>query len=207
MKKIILLLLSALLVFSCKNDTEMKDADSNTAITPKQEKKTEKKANVQQNNLQKESKLVNPCALISLEDLSKILGVDKNSISFSNNNSGQYSKICGIAWEGGSKIHISVQSNPLPEEIQDFGKSFIDSKIENGDMGYPAGGKPYKYEKLTGFDDLAAYNENLKRIFWKYNSDYVFSIYFNAGLSTPERKKYALDISKIINKNFSKKLK
>ncbi len=209
MKKVIPLLLSALVVFSCKNDTKVKDVvDSSSSITQKEEKKADNKADISQNNLQKDNKIVSPCALIGVKDLSKILGVDKNSIRFSdNNNSGQYSKICGIVWNDENRIHLSIQSNPLPGEITDFGKSFIDSKIENGDMGYPAGGKPYKYERLEGFDDIAAYNEDLKRVFWKYNSDYVFSIYFNAGLSTSKRKKYALEISKVINKNFNKKLK
>ncbi len=207
MKKIALLILSIFIFFSCKNDPKVKDVTPDTEIK-KEEKKIEKKSEVSQNNLQGDSELISPCMLIGVNDLSKILGVDKNSISFSNNNhSGQFSKICGIVWDEVNRIHITLQSNPLPGEINDFGKSFIESKIENGDMGYPARDKPYKYEKLSGFDDIAAYNKTLKRVFWRYNSDYVFSVYFSSGLNASEMKKYALEISKVVNKNFRKKLK
>ncbi len=204
MKKIIPLILSVFVVFACKNDTKVKDVASSQTLTQKEEKKVEDKVD----NSQKDNNIISPCSLIGIEELSKILKVDKNSIKFSDNShSGQYSKICGVVWGDNNRIHFSLQSNPLPGEIDDFGKSFIDSKIENGDMGYPAGGKPYKYEKLSGFDDVAAFNKDLRRVFWKYNPDYVFSIYFNAGFSSSKMKKYALDISKIVNKNFSKKLK
>ncbi len=210
-------ILSVFLIFaSCKNDEAVKN-QVKSPVTTKEEKKAKitgkkdtKDAKDIKNTKDNNSKLVSPCLLIGNKDLADILGLDAKDISISGGRgSGPSSKSCSVSWgkpgEVRNIIHLSIQMNPLPGEFENFGEAFINSKIKNGDMGYPNEGKPYKYQKLDGYNSLAAYNDDLRRLYWNHGEEYVFSIYYNAGLDSKTRKKHGLKIAKILDSNFDKK--
>ena len=155
--------------------------------------------------------LYKPCGLISLDQLSEIMELSHSTINIKNTaNAGKYSSSCFLTWENvangsQSRMFLMLQANPLPGEFPDWSKSFIEAKIKNGDNGYPNTGKPYKYKPVKGFSD-SAYNDELKRIFWRVNGDYVLAVYYNAGFTSENRVFYAEKFAKIMNENLQKKI-
>lgn len=220
MKKYLLFFLLGFLMFSaCKNDGKISDqGGESTGMTANKTNNSLKRGDNPKENISNTNEddegimpLFNPCSLISTREIAKIMDIDPSSIQIKNSaSSGKYSRSCFLSWENidnGSKnrMFLMLQTNPLPGDFEDWAKSFIEAKKTNGDMGYPNMGKPYLYETVDGFDDVCAYNDELKRVFWRVNDEYVMAIFFNAGLTSNSRKKYALKIAKIMNKNFKKK--
>jgi len=187
---------------SCKNDKKIEE-NSNQAIVST---KSGNPNNAVKSNSDEVS-LPNPCDLISVKQLSEVLDVDKNLIEIkSTANAGKYSTSCALSWENvengsDSKLFLILQSNPLPDDIEEWAKSFIEAKIENGDMGYPNNGTPYIYEPIKGFDGLVAYNDELRRVYWQAKGDLTIAIYYNAGFTESNRKRFAAKIAKIMNRN------
>lgn len=216
MKKYFVFIIAIMLLFgSCKNDKKIEEGSSQHSMTKKSvnpKNKTSGNKSAKVNNTMDENQLYNPCDIISMKELGEVLDVDESLINIKNvTNSGKYSSACSVIWENvenGSqnKMFFILQTNPLPEDIDDWARSFIKAKIENGDMGYPNNGKPYKYVPIDGFDDLVAYNDELKRVYWKSEGDYTIAIYYNAGFTESNRKYYAAKIAKIMNKNLKRKL-
>jgi len=213
MKQVILLLMIGMISFTaCKNDPEVKSGDN--------EKSTASSANIPDGKTINKNDdgtelapLFNPCSLISVEELADILNVSPSQLKIKpTSSSGTFSRSCFLTWENvenGSKnsMFLMLQTDPIPGDFEDWAQSFLEAKIETGDMGYPNSSMPYKYEKVEGMDELSAYNDELKRVFWKYNKDYVMAIFYNSSFSEKNRKDYAVKIAKIMNRNMSKKLK
>lgn len=215
MKKCIFILIASLLFFTgCKNDEKVpvenkKDVGLNANTTSGANNVNEEvKQVVAENTIS----LYNPCELITLDEISQIFGLPSTAIEIKNtSNAGKYSNSCFLSWENveqGAKnrMFLMLQINPLPGEFEDWSNAFIQSKIENGDMGYPDKGKPYKYKSVSDFGVDVAYNDELKRIYWKANEEYVLAIFYNAGFSSKNRQRYAAKIAKIMNENLNSKL-
>ncbi len=208
MNKYIILLLGLFLITSCKNDVKVESIKKEEPAK-KVEVKSEQVADKSKQNA---DKLFNPCSLISEDELADILEVSKDNISIKNlPASGTFSRSCFVRWENvdnGSqrKMFLVIQTNPEPEEIEDWGHSFLNAKKTSGDIRYPDSGKPYRYKSIDGFDKEVAYNDDLKKVFWKINKDYVGAIFFNAGLTSHTRKRYASEIAKILSENLRKQL-
>lgn len=213
MKKVILLLMMGMIFFTaCKNDPEVKTG--NEGKTPLSSPKVSDKASVNKNDDGTElAPLFNPCSLISVEELADILDVSPAQLKIKpTSSSGTFSRSCFLTWEnvdngGKNSMFLMLQTDPIPGDFEDWAQSFIEAKISTGDMGYPNSSMPYKYEKIEGMDDLSAYNDELKRVFWKFNKDYVMAVFYNAGLTAKNRKEYAKEIAKIMDKNLAKKVK
>ena len=213
MKKVILLLIIGTIFFTaCKNDPEIKsgNTEDKTASTVK----TSDRGTINKNDDGTElAPLFNPCSLISVNELAEILNISPSQLKIKpTSSSGTFSRSCFLTWENvenGRKnsMFLMLQTDPIPGDFEDWAQSFLEAKISTGDMGYPNSSMPYKYEKVEGMDGLSAYNDELKRVFWKYNKDYVIAIFYNAGLSTQNRKEYAKKIAVIMNKNMAKLLK
>lgn len=231
MKKSILIIIIGFLFFAgCGNDKKVPVGnDKNVPVentkkvpvendnisglsTSIKEGESEKSEEVKSEMGENINSLLNPCDLITTDELSKVFGFGSDKIKVKNtNNSGKYSNSCFLSWENveeGSKsrMFLMLQTNPLPGEFEDWAKSFIDAKISSGDMGYPDKGEPYKYKTISKFGIDAAYSEELKRVYWKANKEYVLAIFYNAGFSSKNRKRYAAKIAKIMNANLNSKL-
>ncbi len=209
MNRYFLFFIGLFLFVSCKSDVKVKDIKKDTSVEEvAKESKTEKDNNLQENV----ALLVSPCSLISKDELGEILGVSESQISIKVlPASGTYSRSCFLKWENvdnGSRrsMFLVLQTDPLPGEFEDWAHSFIDAKKNSGDIRYPDSGKPYRYKSIEGYDGEIAYNDDLKKVFWKINKDYVGGIFFNAGLTVHNRKLYGVEIAKIISKNLKKKL-
>ncbi len=212
MKKVILLLFTGMILFTaCKNDPEIKSGDNDK---PASTEKAQDRKIVNKNNDGTElAPLYNPCSLISVDELADILDISPSQLKIKpTSSSGTFSRSCFLTWENvenGRKnsMFLMLQTDPIPGDFEDWAQSFLEAKISTGDMGYPNSSLPYKYEKIEGMDGLSAYNDELKRVFWKFNKDYVLAIFYNASLTEKNRKENAIKIAKIMNKNLAKKVK
>ena len=209
MNKYIILLLGLFLIVSCKNDVKVERNVKKEEPVAKVEPKSEQ---LEDKSQQTTAKLFNPCSLISVDELAGILEVSSDKISIKNlPASGTFSRSCFLRWENvdnGSQrsMFLVVQTDPLPGDFEDWAHSFLDAKKTSGDIRYPDSGKPYRYKSIDGFDKEVAYNDDLKKVFWKINKDYVGAIFFNAGLTSHTRKRYASEIAKILSENLRKQL-
>jgi len=209
MNRYFIFLLGLFLFVSCKSDVKVDDVKKETtAVKNEPAAKTSPEENKQENV----ATLVNPCSLISREQLAEILEIPVENISIKNlPASGTYSRSCYLRWENvenGSQrsMFLVLQTDPLPGDFEDWAHSFLDAKKTSGDIRYPDSGKPYKYKSIDGFDKEVAYNDELKKVFWKIDKNYVGAIFFNAGLTSHNRKLYAAEIAKIISKNLKNKI-
>jgi len=209
MNRYFIFFLGLFLFVSCKSDVKVDDVKKETTAVKNE---PAAKAAPEENKQENVAKLVNPCSLISKEQLADILGVSAENISIKTlPASGTYSRSCFLRWENvenGSQrsMFFVLQTDPLPGDFEDWAHSFLDAKKTSGDIKYPDSGKPYKYISIDGFDKEVAYNDDLKKVFWKIDKDYVGAIFFNAGLTSHNRKLYASEIAKIISKNLKNKI-
>ena len=208
MNRYFIFFMGLFLFVSCKSDVKVDDIKKETTVV---KNKPVAKTTSEENKQEDVAKLVNPCSLISKEQLADILGVSAENISIKNlAATGTYSRSCFLRWENvenGSQrsMFFVLQTDPLPGDFEDWAHSFIDAKKTSGDIRYPDSGKPYKYKSIDGFEKEVAYNDDLKKVFWKIDKDYVGAIFFNAGLTSHNRKLYASEIAKIISKNLKYK--
>jgi len=213
---ILSLFVAFILNTGCKNKGKG-DNNSSLPLSTAKDKKAVSKAGKQDQNASADSLqeaktntgLVDPLKLISIKDLEEIMGPKFENKQIKCTKSGKFSRSCFIKWEddktGAIKsMFILLQTNPMPDEFEDWGHSFIDAKLKTGDLSYPNTNTPYIYKPVKGIREEAAYNNDLNRIYWKYNKDYVFAIFFNTGESGKKQIEYAKKIAKIINKNFDK---
>ncbi len=213
MKKVILLLMMGVLFFTaCKNDSQIKSGNDDNTSSSTVNVNDRKTVNKNDNGTEL-APLFNPCSLISVDELADIMNISPSQLKIKpTSSSGTFSKSCFLTWENvenGRKntMFLMLQTDPIPGDFEDWAQSFLEAKINTGDMGYPNSSMPYKYKKIEGIDGLSAYNDELKRVFWKYNKDYVLAIFYNAAFTEKNRKEYAIKIAKIMNGNLAKKLK
>ena len=213
-KSVLFLFVGLFFIASCKKDPKVKTDDKAQSAPVTSVNKVKSDGDVNKNEDGTElAPLYNPCSLISVEELADILNISPGQIKVKpTSSSGSFSRSCFLSWENmenGAKnsMFLMLQTDPIPGDFEDWAKSFIEAKITNGDMGYPDTETPYKYEPVEEIEGLSAYNDELRRVFWKFDKDYVMAIFYNAGLTTKNRKDYAVKISKIMNKNMRKKIK
>lgn len=211
MKNISLLFLIGFFVFvSCKNDPKVPGNNNEQQKEVKKIENTETRTNDDGTEL---APLYNPCSLVSIDELSKVLDISPSNIKIKpSGGSGSYSKSCFISWENidnGSKnsMFLMLQTDPIPGDFEDWAKSFIEAKINTGDMGYPNTGMPYKYEKVEGLGNISAYNDELKRFFYRYNKDYVIAIFYNAGMTKKNRIEKSKKIIELLKNGLKNKVK
>ncbi len=132
------------------------------------------------------------CDLLSLETVGRALGLDPLSISLNDGSSKKrlISRACFFRWEdAGLKnagMMISLQKNPMADEVPDYLVYLIDGKIKEGEQDFIKKTK-IKFEEWK-MGDKGAYSKDLGKYMWRKGKDWVFTIAFNTTF--PQDKEY-----------------
>ena len=211
---ITLLIVGTVFLFSCKDNNKSAGTTGTSDTTLKADSNKNKAYDEPEGNDVKEANkeianLVDPLKLIKIDDLEKIMKSKFENTKIKCTKSGKFSRSCFIKWEDGKNgtiknMFIMLQTSPIPDEFEDWAHSFIEAKIKTGDMSYPNTDAPYIYKPIKNMDIESAYNKELNRVYWKYNKDYVFAIFYNIHESDKAQIEYAKKIAELMNKNFKK---
>jgi hypothetical protein len=150
------------------------------------------------------------CNLITPEDLKSILGIPAGSINVKNadEKDGKGNRSCFFQWEDpatpNAGILISVMTNPVYADAQDYFTLMIKSKLQNGETELGQD-KPDKFTKFdAGSKGMGAYNFRQGRFYWNHGNDYMFMLAFNMTTLTEKKMVEAAEkISAKVNTNFA----
>ena len=189
------------LVFGCKSDKNVDEISASAENVDESQSGTPL------------SKLIDPCSLISGEQLGQIFNVDPQLIGIKNDQySGDFSRSCNIKWnnpDDGATLSmlIILQSNPIPGEIDDWADAYLNSRLQTGEKTFPDNGKPIKYIRFEGIDSISAYNEESNKLYWKINKDFVMAVFMSDSFYSGQTKKYLSDLYIVLTKSANAKLK
>lgn len=130
------------------------------------------------------------CNLLSEEDVAQAFSISSTIINESNGNRSQISsdnsKSCFWRWtEGG--ILVQISKNPFPEEVNDWGSRYMNSKKTNGEKTTSSADSRFTYKDFDGPGKYNIYNAELGRFYTSKDEDFIISLIFNGNY--PERKK------------------
>jgi hypothetical protein len=156
--------------------------------------------------------LFDPCIFMSVNEAAKIFGIDPTIIEIRENQfSGDFARSCNFRWtdpmDGGIySVLLIMQSNPLPEELDDYSGAYINAKLESGDRSADSD-LVVNYVKLDGVEGETAYQPENFRLYWKANNNYTMSAYLSPSFQYDKVKDHLTDIFLTVSKNAKKKLK
>jgi hypothetical protein len=204
MKKIFYLIItSQLLIASCKQDKSIDNNPPKVEVSspdPNFGKPATTSSAIDTATLI----IPDPCKLITAAEVKAIFksGADVN---FNPGSEGATNdKSCFFRVEDkkpNGAILIQISTNPLPAEISDYPVKIIEGKMTQGEQN-PTDNKAAVYTSLPALGDMGCYNYAMGKYHWQFNKDYLFLIAFNTTHSEKDQKAIAIEVAKIINKNF-----
>lgn len=154
------------------------------------------------------SSVPSACALISVDQIAKILGVPAEIIkqNDASHTKSPYTRSCFFRWDGASAntgILLQVQANPVQEEYAEWVSLFVSSKRTSGEKAMGTN-ETFKYDKLEGLGDDGSYSHRLGKYIWRDGNKYAFMIAFNTNSAADVQMKNAKSIGKIMMENYKK---
>jgi hypothetical protein len=189
------------LITSCKNDKSVEQGSDAGTIES------------QDLNGNPAKELLDPCLLISIEEIGGIFSVDPKIIQVKNDQfSGDFSKSCNIKWDDSAKgvtysMLLILQSNPIIGEIDDWASSYIGSRINTGEKSFPDNGATIKYKKFEGIQSESAFDSESNKLYWKINKDYVFAVFLSDSFKTDKIKEQLKGLHDKLTQTALEKLK
>ncbi len=206
--RIVLLLFTIGLIYSCKGDGASSPANSNEAQstdegtrspTTLQGKGSGKKATINEHGLP------DPCELITIGELADIIRVSEDNFSMKDATSAQNPNVasCFFRWNDelytNQGILIQVMTNPIPDEFPMWASSFVASKRTKGEQTFMGEALNFKYKNYPGFGDDGSYSYELGKYVWRIGEEFVFMVAFKVdGLAEQLQYDYADRINKKI---------
>lgn len=146
------------------------------------------------------------CTLVSPAFVGKVIGVDPAYIALRDGSgkAGSNQSSCFFKWEhdgiGNAGILIQAQTNPLPDEFDDWASYYINAKRNQGDKS-PDGIATYRYKNFTAIGVSGAYNYELARYYWRDTKDRVFMVAFNIPATEEVQLGWAEKLAKEVMNN------
>ena len=147
------------------------------------------------------------CALISVNEVAKILGIDPDAIKQkdASHTKSPFTRSCFYKWDGASAntgILLQVQANPVAEEYAEWVSLFVESKRTSGEKEMGTN-ETFKYKKLEGLGDDGSYSHRLGKYFWRDGNNYAFMVAFNTNSAPEVQMKNVKKIGKIMMSNYA----
>ncbi len=150
--------------------------------------------------------LPHSCHLMTEAYIGKVIGVDPGYISVKDGSgkTATTQSSCFFRWDhegqGNTGVLIQVQTNPLPDEFEDWASYYISAKRNQGDKS-PDGASTYRYKEFLGIGVAGAYNYDLSRYYWRDTKDRVFMVAFNLPSTEEEQLAWAGKLAKEVMRN------
>ncbi len=197
-----------------KNDTKKNGADKKVSNKPQVPVTTPTVTNENKLNASglTDGQILNSvpsaCALVSAEDIAKIVGVPASEIvqNDASHTRSPFTRSCFFRWDGASPntgILVQVQANPVAEEYAEWVTLFVSSKRTSGEKTMGTN-ETFKYEKMEGLGDDGSYSHRLGKYVWRDGNKYAFMIAFNTNSAKELQMKNAKAIGNIMMKNYRK---
>jgi len=147
------------------------------------------------------------CTLLSTKTVSEIMKTDIKGVEIkdgSNANS-KHSRSCFWKWDdpgiSNAGVMVQVMTNPVPNEVPEYLRLFIDSKRTEGEQAFNSN-ENYKYKNFDGFGDDGAYSHDMHKYLWRIGEEYSFMIAFNTTLQERKELAAAKKIAEEVMRNF-----
>ncbi len=150
-----------------------------------------------------------PCFYLSTAKVAEVLGATKEEIFMKDATSkkSKYSKACFYRYnkdgDPNGGLMFQIQSNPIPDEFDSWGSSFIEAKKTGGEKSFEQGAKPFIYKAFNPDGMDGAYNADTKKYFWKLNEDTVLMVVFNLVSNEKTQLKWATKLAEAVNQKFN----
>lgn len=145
-------------------------------------------------NLSTASGIPNVCIRLTPADIADAFGIDKSIIKESNGNRSQgeisNSKSCFWRW-GTEGIVIQISNNPLPDEVDDWGKRYVNTKKSTGEQ-MMSSTERFVFTDYDGPGKYNVYNADLGKYYSTKGEELIISLIFNGNMN----KKKQLQIAK-----------
>lgn len=157
---------------------------------------------------QKLASVPDACALISVDQIAKILGVQPEAISQkdASHTKSPFTRSCFYRWDGASPntgVLLQVQGNPVAEEYAEWVSLFVESKRTTGDKEMGTN-ETHKYEKMEGLGDDGSYSHRLGKYVWRDGNNFAFLLSFNTNSAPDVQMNNVKKIGKIVMGNYEK---
>lgn len=157
---------------------------------------------------QKLNSVPDACALISVNQIAQILGVNPEAIAQkdASHTKSPYTRSCFFRWDGASPntgVLLQVQGNPVAEEYAEWVSLFVESKRTTGDKEMGTN-ETHKYEKMDGLGDDGSFSHRLGKYVWRDGNNYAFLLSFNTNSAPDVQMKNVKKIGKIVMDNYAK---
>lgn len=202
MYKNAIIILLAIFIIACKNDSTTKfDIETTSLTDPKYSKITNPDS----------LPLPSACEILSPQSLQTALGMSYTvTLKDSPDPTSDKVKSCFFKWDdpnaSNAAILIQVLTNPVYEEFPGYITSAIDSKINSGE-NMVDDNNPIKYKRFFVGDLKGAYSFEQARFFWSDGYNYQFMLAFNVHyLKEKEMLAAAEKITKEVMAKFYEKL-
>lgn len=157
---------------------------------------------------QKLNSVPDACALISVDQIAQILGVQPEAIAQkdASHTKSPFTRSCFYRWDGASPntgVLLQVQGNPVAEEYAEWVSLFVESKRTTGDKEMGTN-ETHKYEKMEGLGDDGSFSHRLGKYVWRDGNNYAFLLSFNTNSAPDVQMRNVKKIGKIVMDNYAK---
>ena len=139
----------------------------------------------------------NVCSILKEEDIAAAFGISASDIRESSGNRGNVpgdtSKSCFWRWSN-SGLLIQVSTNPLPEEVTDWGTRYINTKKSTGERMMGENEGSYIFKDFDGPGKHNIYNDELGRYYSAIDEDYIVALIFNGNFDSKKKLEIASDL-------------
>lgn len=150
---------------------------------------------LKQKSLAKKGGIPSVCPLLSPSDIASAFGIDESTVKESDGNRqpkpNSNSKSCFWRWND-SGIVVQISDNPLPEEVNDWGTRYINTKKSTGEKMMSSPEERYLFTDFKGPGKYNIYNPDLGKFYATKGEDLIISLIFNGNFN----KRKQLNIAK-----------
>jgi len=206
------LLLTIIMIFSCKPDTATQSGDntatemqepttsnnnpkpntSNPGGTVRTKDGKSKTVQTPKTTFNQEG-IPDACDLLTKETIAKYVNQPAESIFQADGSSKQNPKAraCFFKWDGSALpnagVMVQLQRNPVQDDVPEYFTYLISSRKTEGEVD-PATNHVVKYNDWPGFGDDGAYSTEAGKYIWRVGNDWSFMIAFNTVLPPKAQK-------------------
>ena len=189
MQRILLVILTSFILFSCKDDkpVSLKGKDISKEIIPV-----------------KDLPVPPSCEYIPVEWIGDRFDLDPETINVKDGGAGEGMSGCFFRWSTLDKpnagVFIQVYTNPFEEETKTWASGRL-SGLRAGNAG-TIDDQSTAFKEFPGIGDEGAYNASSSTYYWRIGENYVFMLAFNLTISPEAQYKHAQAIGEEVMKNF-----
>ncbi len=152
---------------------------------------------LKQKSLAQKDGIPSVCPLLSPSDIASAFGIEESTVKESDGNRqstpNSNSKSCFWRWND-SGIVVQISDNPLPEEVNDWGTRYINTKKSTGEKMMSSAEERFLFTDFKGPGKYNIYNPDLGKFYATKGEDLIISLIFNGNFNKRKQLSIATEL-------------